>query len=325
MRCIAHVAAKDYNSKIESIKKASNTNSQDTIVSVVECGHGRTASVKRVITNSNVNTLTPITSYVCDGPGTPLFDSVGDLIEQFESVPDYDDASVSFLVMAITDGYENYSQKYDATKLAKKIRELTATDRWTFVFRVPRGHAGSLARLGIPSGNILEWDQTERGVAVAAQRDEEAFTEYFTQRSSGMKSTGKFYADLSNISEKEIKEALVDVSNKVTIWPVASNENDTQIKPFIEKRLGREMVKGAGFYQLTKTEPVVQDYKKILIRDKSSQAVYEGAAARQMLGLPTYGNIRLAPGSHGNYDIFIQSTSVNRKLKAGTSLVYYEN
>ena len=85
------------------------------------------------------------------------------------------------------------------------------------------------------------------------------------------------------------------------------------------------MKKGAAFYQLTKTETAIQDYKKIIIRDKTSNAIYEGVATRDLLGVPHVGNIRLAPGNHGNYDIFIQSTSVNRKLDKNTQLLYWEN
>ena len=95
MRSIAHVAAKDYNTKIDSIKEAALAHDQDTIVSVVECGYGRTDKVQRVVVNSSVNKLEPITKYIADGVGTPLFDSVGDLIEQFESMPDKDDPNVS--------------------------------------------------------------------------------------------------------------------------------------------------------------------------------------------------------------------------------------
>jgi hypothetical protein len=325
MRCIAHVASKDYNSKIESIRAATLENNQDTIVSVTECGHGHTAGIKRVIVNSNVTTLQPLTSYDANGYGTPLFDSVGDLIEQFEAMPDASNPEVSFLVMAITDGHENASKRYNARSLADKIRRLSATDRWTFVFRVPRGHGRNLARLGIPEGNILEWDQTERGVTQAAKRDAEAFTEYFKGRSAGIGATSKFYTDLSNVTSKDVATVMEDVSKEVLVLPVGVNDNAVQIRPFVETRLGRPMKKGAGFYQLTKTEPIVQDYKKILIRDKTTQSIYHGAAARQMLGLPTYGNIRLAPGNHGNFDIFVQSTSVNRKLAAGTNLIYWEN
>lgn len=316
---IARAAAKDYNSKIESIRAATLAENQDTVVSVVECG----SRVKRVVTNSNVTALRPLTHYHTNAGMTALYDSVGDLIEQFEALPDANDPNVSFLVMAITDGQENQSRRYNAKTLSDKIRALTATDRWTFVFRVPRGYSYSIARqLGLPEGNILEWDQTERGVATAAKTDDAAFTQYFKARSAGTKSTTKFYTDLSNVSTHEVATQMKDISTEVVILPVTQ---DTAIRPFIEKQLGKPMKKGAGFYQLTRIEPIIQDYKKIMIRDKATQAVYEGAAARQMLGLPTSGNIRLAPGNHGQFDIFIQSTSVNRKLKPGTQLLYWEN
>lgn len=328
MQSIAKAAARDYNSNIASIREASLSQNQDTIVSVVECGYDNTDRVRRNIVNSNVTALQPLaeSSYSARGMGTPLFDSVGELIEMFESVPDANDPSVSFLVMAITDGAENASRKYTAAMLADKIRRLQETDRWTFVFRVPRGHTSHLTRLGIPEGNILEWDQTQRGVEVASQATSQAFNEYFTARSTGQTATRKFYANLADVTSKDVEVALTDISKEVLIWPVGPNENGTEIRPFIESRLGgKPMLKGAGFYQLTKTEPTVQDYKKILIRDKNTQGIYFGAAARKMLGLPTYGDVRLAPGQHGNFDIFIQSTSVNRKLSKGTSLVYWEN
>ena len=328
MRSIARFAARDYNDNIAAVRDASLKNNQDTIVSVVECGYGRTDSVRRVITNSSVTQLTSISesAYEADGHGTPLFDSVGELIELFQSVPDANDPNVSFLVMAVTAGAENASRKYNARTIAEKIRQLQATDRWTFVFRVPRGHARSLAALGIPAGNILEWEQSQRGVEQATAATREAFTEYMTARSTGVKSTQTFYTNLQNVSSKDVAAVLEDVSADVLIWPVGPKDNGAEIRPFVEARLnGKPLLKGAGFYQLTKTEPEVQDHKKILIRDKTTQAIYFGAAARQMLGLPTWGTVRLAPGNHGNFDIFIQSTSVNRKLAAGTSLIYWEN
>jgi hypothetical protein len=318
MASIRAAATKDYNSKIASIREATNQENQDTIVSVVECD----SYVQRVVTNSNVNTLKPLTSYNCRGM-TALYDSVGDLIDQFESVPDANDPNVSFLVMAITDGGENASRKWNAQRLAKKIRELTMTDRWTFVFRVPRGYSSGLARqLGLPEGNILEWDQTERGVATASKADSEAFATYFKARSTGLRSTNKFYTDLSNVSLKDVEVSMKDISGEVQSFPITK---EVAIRPFIESVTGKTMKKGAGFYKLTRIEPIIQDYKRIMIKDKATQAIYEGPAARQMLGLPTSGNIRLAPGDHGQFDIYIQSTSVNRKLKPGTELLYWEN
>lgn len=324
MRGIARYAGQDYNTKIDAIKEASIENKQNTIVSVVECGSGHTSLVKRVVVNSDVNALEHITDYRADGHGTPLFDSVGDLIEQFQSVPDRNDENVSFLVMAITDGYENRSVRYNADTISRKIRELTATDRWTFVFRVPRGHASRLSRLGIPEGNILEWDQTQAGVETAAKHDSAAFTQYFKTRSTGATSVDKFYSNLSEVSSKDVEANLTDISQEVTIWPVSKAEDGFAIRDFVEGRLkGDKMLKGAGFYQLTKTEKKVQEYKKILIRDRNTEAVYYGQSAKQLMGVPARGDFRLAPGDHSHYDIFIQSTSVNRKLKTGTSLVYW--
>jgi hypothetical protein len=44
-----------------------------------------------------------------------------------------------------------------------------------------------------------------------------------------------------------------------------------------------------------------------------------------MLGLPRVGDARVRPGDHGKFDVFVQSTSVNRKLSYGTQVMYWEN
>lgn len=319
---LAKAAARDYNDNISAIREAAITHYLDTIVSVTECRDGK---VSRAAVNSSVTFLKPLADgeYTTSG-GTALFDSVGDLIEIFEKAPDADDQNVSFLVMAVTDGLENCSRRYTANSLARKIRELQATDRWTFVFRVPKGKSYQLRSLGIPEGNILEWDTTERGVQVAAQATRQAFTQYYTARSTGQKSTSKFYADLSNVSVTDVKRSMKDISNEVTIWPVSQKDDGEWIQHFVERRLrGESYLKGAGFYQLSKPE-TVQDHKRVMIRDKKSGAVYEGYAARKMLGLPDTGSVRLRPGDHGGFDLFIQSTSYNRHLVAGTSVVYWK-
>lgn len=325
MRPLARDAARDYNSNIEAIKEASLKQNQDTVVSVVECATGNSRFVGRVVVNSSVQSLIPMNPhhYRADGPGTPLFDSVGDLIEQFESLPDANDPNVSFLIMAVTDGEENSSLKWTAHSLSEKIKKLQATDRWTFVFRVPRGYSRPLVKMGIHEGNILEWDQTTQGIEVASAQTTQAFDTYFQERSIGKTATKKFYADLSNVSTDDIKATLTDISSNVLLWPVSVADDGAELRPFAEKRLGKPMLKGAGFYQLTKTEPKVQSYKEIIIRDKNTNAIYGGKAARQMLGLPFNSDVRLAPDKSGKFDIFIQSTSVNRKLSKGTQVLYW--
>lgn len=318
MQGIAPAAARDYNQNIEIIKEASDSAGQDTVVSVVECR----SSVTRSVVNSSINALKPIPERGYNVGGmTALWDSIGELIEIMESTPDANDPDVSFLVMIITDGEENTSKKWTISKLKNKIAQLQKTDRWSFTFRVPRGHARTLLQFGIPEGNILEWDQTSRGMEVSTQATRQAFTQFYSDRAAGVKSTTRFYTNIAEVSREEIQAQLVDISGKVKIWNVV---NDQAIRPFVEANLfGKPMEKGAAFYELTKVEDEVQDYKQIAIRDKKTWAVYSGPAARQMLNLPTYGTVRVAPGDHGDYEIYIQSTSVNRKLKAGTKLLYW--
>lgn len=326
MRNIARAAARDYNSLIQSIQENSAAEQIDTIVSVVECGVGVRGTIERVVTNSNVQTLQPIneSSYVADGHYTPLFDSVGELIEQLERTPDAKDPDVNFCIMAITDGYDNSSRIW-RSKLGQKIRELQNTDRWTFIFRVPRGAARDLENIGIPRGNILEWEQTDRGVAQASQTTGVAMKSFYQATKTGTKATKNFYStDLTGVTASQIKKTLVDISSQVSIWDVEAADDAKQIRIFCEEHLRHDMKRGAAFYLLMKPEDEVQDHKQIVIRDKKSGVVYSGVNARQMLGLPYHGTVKVVPGNHGNYDIFIQSTSVNRKLVKGTQVLYWD-
>jgi hypothetical protein len=325
MRSIREAAGKDYNATIAGIREVATNAGQDTIVSVVKSGVGPSGQVVRESVNSSINVLTPIPSggYITDGNSTPLFDSVGDLIEQFEATPDANNPQTSFLVMAITDGEENNSRRWTARRLMDKIDQLQRTDRWTFVFRVPKGYARKLSSaFNVPMGNILEWDQTDHGVQVATQATKEAFTQYYEGLKTGVRSTTKFYTNLADVDIKTVKAALVDVSGQVNLWLTSQKE---VIKDFCEKMSKQGFVKGAAFYQLTKAEREVQDYKQIVLRDKQSGAVYGGAAARDLLGLPKFGTHPVIPGDHGQYDIYIQSTSVNRVLPPGTQLLYWPN
>jgi hypothetical protein len=326
MRSIAHAAMRDYNDQLGTIQAAATLQNQDTIVSVVTIGVGQQAVVGREVMNSNVQVLKPLTHYPADAGGTPLIASVFELIEIMSRVPDAANEDVSFLAMITTDGQET-QQRHRGPELARKIRELQATDRWTFVFRVPKqGGVRELQRLGlmISGVNVFEWDTTEKGVQVSTKANQEAFTEYFTQRKSGMKRTSRFYANMEDISVDEARKALVDVSSEVAFFPVASSEAGTLIRPFVEKKVREPMVRGGAFYQLVKLEPKVQANKRIAIRDKSTGTVFAGDAARTMLALPTVGTVRLAPDELGEWDVFIQSTSVNRKLDANTSLMYWK-
>lgn len=319
MSGLAKAACKDYNDNITAVKNAATTEMLDTVVSVVGVGYPRGSDVTRQVQISNPHVLKPITNWSVQG-GTPLYDGIGDMIELLSDLPDANNEDVSFLVMVTTDGEEAHSTKYGQDRLKAFIEKVSQTGRWTFTFRVPRGARLSLINnLGVPLGNIQQWDTTAQGMAESTHVNAQAMNTYFSARSAGVKSTGAFYADASKVNTN----ALTDISKEVSLYVVPQHENGIEIRPFVlQHRM--EYLKGAAFYQLTKTEARVSHTKLILVRDRNTGKIYAGKEARDMIGLPNDRNARLHPGDHKNYDLFIQSESVNRKLVAGTGLIYWE-
>lgn len=324
MQSLARAAVADYNTTITAVKDAATREMLDTVVSVVGIGLGpnrvgrQGCGVVRQVVISNPHVLKPLTSWPTPG-GTPLYDGVGEMIELFLSLPDYQNQDVSFLVVTTTDGREEHSTKYNAQTLASKVRELQATGRWTFVFRVPKGQKPSVESLGVPLDNIQEWGTTAEGMAKSTAATTAAVDSYFATRSTGVKSSSAFYATAAAVNVAALK----DISKDVSLYVVPAEDSGIQIRDFI-LRHRMEYLKGSAFYQLTKTEPRVSHTKLIAIRDRKTGAVYSGKEARDMIGLPHDRNARLHPGDHGNYDLFIQSESVNRKLVGGTGVLYWK-
>jgi len=316
MSGLQKAAMNDYNLTIGELKSASAREDIDTIVSVVT----HQGTIRKEAQNSSVTVLQPLTNYPVPGSTTPLFRSIDTLIDMLESVPDKQDAT--FLIIAVTDGQDNVASVYDRQRFSTRIKQLQSTDRWTFVFRVPREYKSALAQMGIPEGNIQEWEQTERGMRESTVQTVSAVSNYYSGVKRGTTSTRSFYADIGKLSSNQVVGAMADISNEVAIYPVPQR---SEISSFLSLKTGHSYRKGTGFYQLSKPEKAVQDYKVIVARNKNTGAVYGGTTQiRELLGLPTSGTISLKPGTHGDWDVFIQSTSSNRVLVPGTSALYWE-
>lgn len=95
---------------------------------------------------------------------------------------------------------------------------------------------------------------------------------------------------------------------------------DSTIMGFVEDN-GLEFKKGRGFYELTKTVKV-QHHKEIILQDRKSGDFFTGEPARDLLGLPHGEDAKLKPLDLDKYKVFIQSTSVNRKLLGDTDFLY---
>ncbi|MBD2665422.1 vWA domain-containing protein [Richelia sinica] len=103
-------------------------------------------------------------------------------------------------------------------------------------------------------------------------------------------------------------------------FQVLEVEQDISIKAFVLEN-GLRFKIGRGFYEFTKTE-TIQAKKEIILMDRTTGDLFEGGAAREMLGLPMDATIRIKPSNLEKYIVFVQSTSANRKLIGNTKFLY---
>ena len=120
-----------------------------------------------------------------------------------------------------------------------------------------------------------------------------------------------------------------DIGKLVPVMPgrfqVMTVDANCDIKGFVTKN-GIEFKKGRGFYELSKAE-TVQQYKEVIMQDRETGEMFTGSQVREELGLQpqsTSGGVkeRLHKDAAKKFRVFVQSTSVNRKLIAGTTFLY---
>lgn len=315
MASLTAAAVQALNANIRTIREEARRQGQVAIISVISFD----TSVSTVRSAMNADAITEVRDYeVRAGGSTALFDAVKQAITELERTPVGPNEDVAYLVMALTDGEENASSTR-APELKRLMQRVQGTDRWTLTFLLPPGNKYTFVRsFDIPEGNVAEWEGSIRGVQTYAALNTNALGTYFTNRSKGQTYSTAFYqTDLSGLSTKDLQSKLNDLSGQVKVLPV---EKETDIKSFVESKLG-SYTPGSAFYQLTKDEKVVQSYKDLLVMEKGKKSVFGGADARAVLGIPQGQNLKIRPGNHGNFDIFVQSTSLNRKLVRGTKLL----
>jgi hypothetical protein len=325
MRNIGHLAMKDYNDQIASIKENAIRFGIDTIVSTVSCSIVNRATNQTEnmfdVQLSSISAVKRMFGYPTDGSCTKLWDSVMMLINQFESVPDTNSPDVGFVLMILTDGDDNRSVN-SAKDVAAKIKKLQATDRWTITFRVPKGLKSNMVNQGIPAGNILEVDySSEQEIEKATVLTRSAIAQTYSNRTKGIVGSSTFYADTSNISPTVVKQELQNVSKRVKILPVTAAFSGYKIQDFVEEKIGGYVL-GSAYYELSKREEIQPD-KGIVVWNKTNGEYYHGLEARSLLGLPHDRTVKIVPGSMPNLEVFVQSRSVNRKLVAGTKVVVF--
>ncbi len=98
-------------------------------------------------------------------------------------------------------------------------------------------------------------------------------------------------------------------------------DRDIPIAQLVES-LGLIFEPGKGFYELTKSV-LIQEYKEVVAMNKKTRAILTGIPARKALKIPVNsGDVQFKPDRNCTHVGFVQSTSYNRKLIAGTRFLY---
>lgn len=223
----------------------------------------------------------------------------------------------AFLTFVLTDGEENRSKRR-AKELSDHIFGMP--DNWSMGFLVPdrRGQA-YVERLGVLADSVAIWDTTSAtGLNVAASAIRTATDNFMTARATGVRGTRSvFSTGAQAVNKRTVTKTLKALPpTGYGIYPV---QVKSRIDDYVRAAVGYYNA-GMGYYQLTKTE-TIQASKQIVVVDKKSLKAYGGDEARDLIGLPKGQPVRVRPDYNPDYDIFVQSTSINRNLMPNTRIL----
>jgi len=269
--------------------------------------------------------------YTANDGRTELVDSTIKVIQDLRKIPElYGDHS--HLVNIITDGEDNQCRSKPGE--LKRLLDLLP-ENWTISCSVPNSRALYTAKLlGFSPGNLNIWRTDEEGLKELGTERLASVTNFYTQRSAGVRGTKTFYQpdvgtlNVASLTNVKLLEEIPFLSYLLNVVP-----DTTNIRDFVEESIQRDRSVTSPFgltpvvqyhqqydqfYRLSKTE-TVQASKRILVYNNAIGKLYDDA--RRVLGLPGGDSIKVSPGNHGDWDIYVQSTSVNRKLVSGDRVI----
>lgn len=344
-----NAVVKVFDGQIKWLAQLSKDMDQETRVSVYTLS-GNTVSC--VTFDTDVLRLPSLAGNYHPANGTPLIQATVKAVEDLKQIPQIhgDHAVLGFV---LTDGMENTSQvpaMWQGRRVTKGeyLAALLASlpDNWTLACLVPDiGGKMYAEQFGFAKGNIAIWDvNSATGVEDVGEEIKAATQSFYTSRQSGIRSTDTLFtqnvtaaqvasAGLAPISPDEfmiVPVALASTSSLPIVIPKKSftRKNPDGIKhveimPFIQET-GRTYVAGSTFYELVKSEKW-EPHKQVALIHRQTKQVYRGEQCKKLLGLTsTSTRVRPQPVKGGDYDVFIQSTSVNRHLPIGSRVLIFK-
>lgn len=279
--------------------------------------YGFDEKVRCLVFDMDVLRLPSIADLYWIGGMTALLDATAQSIQDLRRTAQmYGDHA--FLTYVLTDGAENASMSLNRAQMRAMLTNMY--DNETIAVLVPNEAGVHYAKeCGFPEGNITIWEvSTREGLEEAATKITRSVDAYMAGRTTGLrKSTSLFSTGLDTVNKKTVNSKTMVALARDSYFLLDIDEA-APIREWILAK-GYNFQIGKAFYQLVKPE-MIQKQKAIALQNKHSGRIYTGPQARDLLGL-TELDVRVKPSDNPEYRIFVQSTSVNRKLVPGTKLL----
>ncbi len=165
-----------FNEQLQTIK-ATQEDNVDVEVILTTFNFGAKV-VKDFVALEDVAELTE-NEYSPNG-GTAMYDGVGLTISKLLERDDITDDNTQVLMVVLSDGAENMSQKYTQSTVAEMIQTVKETNRWTITYMGANQDLSKIAKgLNIDAGNTVIFDASDAGGYAAGANMRSAATANF--------------------------------------------------------------------------------------------------------------------------------------------------
>ncbi len=163
MKSVKSQTVKGYNEQVKVLLEDAD-NDSETFASLVTFS----GNVSEEFFNAPIEILREMHESQFNPDGwTAMRDAVGYTINKLCEETDPSDEFNNYLVIVISDGEENRSRFWDATRLSTKINELQSTNRWTFTYIGANQNLAEVGSLGFKQSNMISYRSDARGTTTA--------------------------------------------------------------------------------------------------------------------------------------------------------------
>jgi len=129
---------------------------------------------------------------------TALFDAIGETTLKVAKRYRDDDSDAAVLFVIITDGLENASMTFNQDRIKSMVKELEATDRWSFTFLAANQNPleTAVGELGLQMGNVMQFQADNAGMVGATVDMSKGLSATYDARRAGHTQTSTFYSQI---------------------------------------------------------------------------------------------------------------------------------